>query len=152
MDNRTRQTSRDRILPPCCTRRLLCRRSNDPTPQDIADKALAEVLQHEGVPAPSRDYVATQGHAVCDFLGRQPDLAEATHFVQGSTVWDADQSAKFASAAVVTYCPQFATAGSDKLQQQTLQTSQNNLQAIEGDLQGINNDLQDIRDGLHGGS
>jgi hypothetical protein len=122
-----------------------------PTPQDIADKALIEVLQHDGVPAPSHDYVTTQGHAVCDFLGRQPDLTEAAHFVQRSTVWDADQSAKFASAAVVTYCPQFATAGSDKMQQ-TLQTSQSNLQAIEGDLQGINNDLQDVRDGLHGGS
>jgi len=120
-----------------------------PTPQDIADKALVEVLQHEGVPAPSHDYVTTQGHAVCDFLGRQPDLAEAAHFVQRSTVWDADQSAEFASAAVVTYCPQFATAGSDKMKQ-TLQTSQSNLQAIEGDLQGINTDLQNIRDGLHG--
>jgi Protein of unknown function (DUF732) len=122
-----------------------------PTPQDIADKALIEVLQHEGVPAPSHDYVTTQGHAVCDFLGRQPDLTEAAHFVQRSTVWDADQSAEFASAAVVTYCPQFATAGSDKMQQ-TLQTSQSNLQAIQGDLQGIDNDLQNIRDGLHGGN
>jgi Protein of unknown function (DUF732) len=122
-----------------------------PAPQDTADKALIEVLQHEGVPAPTHDYVTTQGHAVCDFLGRQPDLAEAAHFVQRSTVWDADQSAEFASAAVVTYCPQFATADSDKMQQ-TLQTSQSNLQAIQGDLQGINNDLQDIRDGLPGGN
>ena len=124
---------------------------NHPAPQDIADKALVDVLQHEGVPAPSREYVTTQGHAVCEFLGRQPDLTEAAHFVQRSTIWDADQSAEFASAAVVTYCPQFATAGSDKMQQ-TLQTSQSTLQAIEGDLQGINNDLQNIHDGLHGGS
>jgi hypothetical protein len=122
-----------------------------PTQQDIADRALIDVLQHEGVPAPSHDYVTSQGHAVCGFLGRQPDLAEAANFVQRSTVWDADQSAKFASAAVVTYCPQFATAGSDKMQQ-TLQTSQSNLQAIQGDLQGIDKDLEDIRDGLHGGS
>jgi len=121
------------------------------TPQDIADKAMIEVLQHEGVPTPSPDYVTTQGHAVCNFLGRQPDLTEAAHFVQRSTVWDADQSAKFTSAAVVTYCPQFATAGSDKMQQ-TLQTSQSNLQAIQGDLQGIDSDLQNIRDGLHGGN
>ncbi len=123
---------------------------NRVTPQDIADKALMDVLQREGVPAPSHDYVTTQGHAVCDFLGKQPDLAEAAHFVQRSTVWDADQSAKFTSAAVVTYCPQFTTAGSDKMQQ-TLQTSQSTLQSIQGDLQGINNDLQNINDGLHGG-
>jgi hypothetical protein len=123
---------------------------NRVTPQDIADKALIDVLQHEGVPAPSHDYVTTQGHAVCDFLGRQPDLAEAAQFVQRSTIWDADQSAEFTSAAVVTYCPQFTTAGSDKMQQ-TLQTSQSTLQAIQGDLQGINNDLQNINDGLHGG-
>jgi hypothetical protein len=122
-----------------------------PTQQDIADRALIDVLQHEGVPTPSHDYVTSQGHAVCDFLGRQPDLTEAAHFVQRSTVWDADQSAQFASAAVVTYCPQFATVGSDKMQQ-TLQTSQSNLQAIQGDLQGINNDLQNIRDGLPGGN
>ncbi|BBX46908.1 hypothetical protein GCM10009641_39400 [Mycobacterium cookii] len=122
---------------------------NHPAPQDIADKALIDVLQHEGVPAPSHDYVTTQAHAVCDFLAREPDLVEAAHFVQRSTIWDADQSAEFASAAVVTYCPQFATAGSDKMQQ-TLQTSQSTLQKIEGDLHGINNDLQGIRDGLHG--
>lgn len=121
------------------------------TPQDIADRALIDVLQHEDVPAPSHDYVTSQGHAVCDFLGRQPDLTEAAHFVQRSTVWDADQSAKFASAAVVTYCPQFVTAGSDKMQQ-TLQTSQSNLQAIQGDLQGIGKDLENIRDGMHGGN
>jgi hypothetical protein len=121
------------------------------TPQDIADRALIDVLQHEDVPAPSHDYVTSQGHAVCDFLGRQPDLTEAANFVQRSTVWDADQSAKFASAAVVTYCPRFATAGSDTMQQ-TLQTSQSNLQAIQGDLQGIDKDLENIRDGMHGGN
>lgn len=121
------------------------------TPQDIADRALIDVLQREDVPAPSHDYVTSQGHAVCDFLGRQPDLADAANFVQRSTVWDADQSAKFTSAAVVAYCPQFTTAGSDKMQQ-TLQTSQSTLQAIQGNLQGIDKDLENIRNGMHGDS
>jgi hypothetical protein len=62
------------------------------TPQDIADRALIDVLQREDVPAPSHDYVTSQGHAVCDFLGRQPDLAEAANFVQRSTVWTKVQS------------------------------------------------------------
>ena len=100
---------------------------------------------------PSHDYVTTQGHAVCDFLGRQPNVADATHFVQQSTVWDASQSADFVTAAVITYCPQFESTASDQAQQ-TYQKSLTNLQSIEGDLQGIDNNLQDIRDGLHGGS
>src|ERR1700758_3957027 len=39
------------------------------SPTDISEKALIDTLQHEGMPVPSRDYVVTQGHAVCDFLG-----------------------------------------------------------------------------------
>jgi hypothetical protein len=121
------------------------------SPTDIAEKALIDTLQREGMPVPSHDYVTTQGHAVCDFLGRQPNVADAAHFVQQSTVWDAAQSADFVTAAVITYCPQFESTASDQMQQ-TYQKSLTNLQTIEGDLQGINNNLQDIRDGLHGGS
>jgi hypothetical protein len=120
------------------------------SPVDVAEKAMVEVLQREGVPVPSRDYVSTQGHAVCDFLGRKPVLGDATNFVQQSTIWDAPQSADFTTAAVITYCPQYEKIGSDQAQQ-TFQKSVTNLQAIEGDLQGINHDLQDISDGLHGG-
>ena len=121
------------------------------SPTDIAEKALIDTLQREGMPVPSHDYVTTQGHAVCDFLGRQPNVADAAHFVQQSTVWDAGQSADFVTAAVITYCPQFESTASDQMQQ-TYQKSLTNLQTIEGDLQGINNNLHDIRDGLHGGS
>jgi hypothetical protein len=120
------------------------------SPTDIAEKALIETLQHEGITVPSRDYVVNQGHAVCDFLGRQTNVADAAHFVQQSTIWDAAQSADFVSAAVITYCPQFESAASDQMQQ-TFQKSLTNLQSIQGDLQGINHDLQDIRDSLPGG-
>jgi hypothetical protein len=111
---------------------------------------MIEALQHEGVPVPNRDYVETQGHAACDFLGRQPNFTDAAQFVQRSTIWDAQQSADFTAAAVVTYCPQFESANNDQLQQ-TFQKSASNLQTIEGDLQGITHDLQGISDGLHGG-
>ncbi len=112
---------------------------------------MVDTLQHEGVPVPSRDYATTQGHAVCDFLGREPNFAEATQFVQRSTIWDDQQSADFAAAAVITYCPQFESTTSAQMQQ-TMQKSATNLQTIEGDLQGINHDLQGISDGLHGGA
>lgn len=121
------------------------------SPTDIAEKAMIDALQHEGVPVPNRDYVATQGHAVCDFLGRDANFANATQFVQRSTIWDAHQSADFTTAAIVTYCPQFESTGNDQAQQ-TFEKSLTNLQAVQGDLQGINRDLQDISDGLHGGS
>jgi hypothetical protein len=140
----------DERLSPAPSPPLLAPASH-PSPIDIAQKAMVEVLQHEGVPVPNSDYVATQGHAVCDFLGRQPNFADATQFVQRSTIWDARQSADFTSAAVVTYCPQFESASTDQAQQ-TYQKSVTNLQTIEGDLQGINHDLQGISDGLHGGS
>ena len=77
-------------------------------------------------------------------------FADATRFVQQSTIWDAPQSADFATAAVVTYCPQFESTNTDQMQQ-VLQKSATNLQTIEGDLQSINHDLQGISDGLHGG-
>jgi hypothetical protein len=119
------------------------------SPADIAEKAMIDVLQHEGVPVPNRDYVATQGHAVCDFLGRQSNFTDATQFVQRSTIWDAQQSADFTTAAIVTYCPQFESTSSDQAQQ-AYQKSLTNLQNIEGDLRGINHDLQGISDGVHG--
>jgi hypothetical protein len=122
-----------------------------PSPSDIAEKAMVDALQNEGVPVPSRDYASTQGHAVCDFLGREANFADATQFVQRSTIWDARQSANFATAAVVTYCPQFESSNTDQMQQ-VFQKSVTNLQAVEGDLQGINHDLQGISDGLHGGA
>jgi hypothetical protein len=122
-----------------------------PSPADIAEKAMIDALQNEGVPVPSPDYASTQGHAVCDFLGREPNFADATQFVQRSTIWDARQSANFATAAVVTYCPQFESANTDQMQQ-VFQKSVTNLQTVEGDLQGINHDLQGISDGLHGGA
>ena len=112
---------------------------------------MIDALQNEGVPVPSRDYASTQGHAVCDFLGREANFADATQFVQRSTIWDARQSANFATAAVVTYCPQFESSNTDQMQQ-VFQKSVTNLQAVEGDLQGINHDLQGISDGLHGGA
>jgi Protein of unknown function (DUF732) len=124
--------------------------STPASPADIAEKAMVDVLQHEGVPVPNRDYVATQGHAVCDFLGRQSNFTDASHFVQKSTIWDAHQSADFTTAAIVTYCPQFESTTSDQAQQ-SYQKSLTNLQNIEGDLQGINQNLQDISDGVHGG-
>jgi len=122
---------------------------NHPSPAEIAQKAMVEVLQREGVPVPNSDYAATQGHAVCDFLGHDADITNATAFVQRSTIWDAAQSADFTTAAIVTFCPQFESASSDQAQQ-AYQKAATNLQSIEGDLQGINRDLQGIRDGLHG--
>ena len=122
-----------------------------PSPADIAERAMVDALQQEGVPVPSREYASTQGHAVCDFLGREPNFADATQSVQRSTIWDARQSADFATAAVITYCPQFESTTTQQAQQ-TFQKSVDNMQAIEGDLQGINRDLQGIRDGLHGDS
>jgi Protein of unknown function (DUF732) len=122
-----------------------------PPPQapqaDIVDRALIDVLKQEGVPVPSHDYVTTQGHAVCDFLTRQPNFADAVRFVQQSSVWDADQSANFTAGAVVSYCPQYEPSALPQLQpgfQHTLSDMQN----IQRDLQGIEGDLQGIRDGL----
>jgi hypothetical protein len=117
----------------------------------IVDRALIDALQHEGVPVPSDDYVTAQGHAVCDFLAKQPDYAEAVRFVQRSSIWDADQSANVTAGAVISYCPKYEPAQSDK-SQQVLQDSQSALQAIQGDLQGINDDVKGIRDGLQPGN
>lgn len=114
---------------------------------DIADRAFIGALKHDGVPVPSPEYVTNHGHAVCDFLSRQPDFAEAIRFVQGSTIWDANQSANFVAGAVVSYCPQYEQASPGELQP-GLQKTLSDLQAVQGDLQGIQGDLQNIRDSL----
>ncbi|OBG37642.1 DUF732 domain-containing protein [Mycobacterium sp. E3198] len=114
---------------------------------DIADRVLIGALKHDGVPVPSPEYVTTHGHAVCDFLSRQPDFAEAIRFVQGSTIWDSNQSASFVGGAVVSYCPQYEQASPGELQP-GLQKALSDLQAVQGDLQGIRGDLQGIRDAL----
>jgi hypothetical protein len=120
-------------------------------PPNIVDKAFIDVLQQEGVPVPSREYALAHGHGVCEFLERQPDLAEATHFVQRSSIWDAKQSSDFAAGAVVSFCPQYEPKVPDGTQQ-PFQDSLAKLRDIEGDLQGINGDLQGIREGLQPGN
>ena len=92
---------------------------------------------------PSREYVISHGHAVCDFLARQPSLAEAVAFVQRTSVWDADQSTNVAAGAIVAYCPQYQPASPDQAQQ-AFQDALTDLQRIQGDLQGIRDDLQAI--------
>jgi hypothetical protein len=115
---------------------------NAPSP-DVVDKALIDALQQEGVPVPSHEYVTTQGHAVCDFLAHQPNFAEAIRFVQRSSIWDANQSAEFATGAVVSYCPQYEPASPDEMQQ-ALQNALSRVQDIQDDLHGIQDDLQAV--------
>ena len=114
-------------------------------PVDIVDMALIDALKQQGVPVPNHEYVTTHGHAVCDFLAHQPNFADAVRFVQQSTVWDANQSAEFATGAIVSYCPQYELQSPD---QQSLQNALSTVQAIQGDLQGIQGDLHGIRDDL----
>ena len=113
----------------------------------IADTALTDALKQQGVPVPSNDYVAAQGHAVCEFLKRQPNFADAVRFVQQSSVWDADQSTAVTAGAIVSYCPQVRPASPDTMQP-TLQKALSDLQAIEGKLQGIQGDLHGIEGDL----
>ncbi|HTY33747.1 DUF732 domain-containing protein [Mycobacterium sp.] len=114
---------------------------------DIVDRAFIGALKHDGVPVPDPGYVTSHGHAVCDFLTQQPDFAQAIRFVQGSTIWDANQSASFVAGAVVSYCPQYEHASPDEMQP-GFQKTLSDLQAVQGDLQGIQGDLQSIHDGL----
>lgn len=116
-------------------------------PLEIVDRAFIGALKQDGVPVPSNEYVTTHGHAVCDFLAQQPNFAEAVRFVQGSTIWDANQSASFAAGAIVSYCPQYQPSSSDE-PQPGFQDALSGLQAIERDLKGIQGDLQGIGDGL----
>jgi hypothetical protein len=114
---------------------------------DIVDRALIDALKQDGVPIPSDEYVTTHGHAVCDFLAHQPNLAEAVRFVQRSSIWDANQSANFAAGAIVSYCPQYELASPVEIQP-GFQNALSDLQAIESDLQRIQGDLQGIRGDL----
>ncbi|MDT5044828.1 MAG: hypothetical protein QOG75_681 [Mycobacterium sp.] len=115
-----------------------------PAPQlDIVDRAFIDVLKQEGVPVPSHEYVLIHGHAVCEFLAHQPNFAEAVHFVQRSSIWDANQSADFTTGAIVSYCPQYEPASPDQMPQ-AFQNALSDLQTIQGDLQGIRDDLQAI--------
>jgi Protein of unknown function (DUF732) len=116
---------------------------------DIADAALVDALKHEGVPVPSQEYVAAQGHAVCDFLSHQRTFADAVGFVQQSSIWDAAQSADVTAGAIVAYCPQSQPSPADQLQP-AYQNTLSDLQAIEGKLQGIQDDLHGIQGGLDG--
>lgn len=119
-------------------------------PLGIVDRAFIDALTKEGVPVPSHEYVTDHGHAVCDFLTHQHNLAEAVDFVQRSSIWDAGQSANFTAGAVVSYCPQYELAAPEAMQPglqnagSDLQTIQDKLQRIEGDLQGIQGDLPAI--------
>lgn len=116
-----------------------------PTP-DIAGKAFTDALKQQGVPIPSNEYVASQGHAVCAFLKNRPDFADAVHFVQQSSIWDADQSTAVTAGAIVAYCPQFHTT--PDTMQPSLQKALSDLQAIEGRLHGIQGDLHGIEGDL----
>ncbi|UQX13184.1 DUF732 domain-containing protein [Candidatus Mycobacterium methanotrophicum] len=114
---------------------------------DIVDTALIDALKHEGVPVPSREYVTVHGHAVCDFLARQPNFEEAVSLVQRTSIWDANQSADLAAGAIVSYCPQYKAATQDRAQQAS-ENALSDLQRVEGELQHIQDDLQGIRDDL----
>ena len=118
-------------------------------PVDIVDTAFVDALTREGVPIPSREYVTTQGHAVCEFLTRQSNFGAAVSFVQRSTIWDANQSTDVAAGAIVSYCPQYEIASQGEMQQ-TYQKTLSDMQAIEGDLQGVGDGLQRIGDGVKG--
>lgn len=114
---------------------------------EIVDAAFVAVLKHEGVPVPSQEYVTAQGHAVCDFLARQPNFADAVGFVQRSSIWDANQSTDVAAGAIVSYCPQSQPAIGAGVQP-AYQDALSDLQAAEGKLQGIQGDLQGIQGNL----
>jgi Protein of unknown function (DUF732) len=116
---------------------------------EIVDNAFIDALKQQGVPVPSHEYVMTQGHAVCDFLAHQPNVTEAIRFVQRSSIWDANQSAEFATGAIISYCPQYEPSSPDQMQQD-LQNALSGAQAIQGDLHGIQDDLHGIQDDLHG--
>ncbi|GBE67275.1 hypothetical protein MFM001_37370 [Mycobacterium sp. MFM001] len=120
-----------------------------PPPLDMVDKAFIGALKQEQVPIPSREYVTSHGHAVCDFLAQQQNFEDAVHFVQQSSVWDANQSAYVTAGAIVSYCPQYLPTSSDEMQHAS-QTPLPDLPNIQGDLEGIEGVLQGIRDDLQG--
>lgn len=131
------------IPPPAAPSKRAAPTAPAPPPPDIVDRAFIDALKHDGVPVPSREYVTNQGHAVCDFLSHQPNLADAVSFVQRRSIWDADQSAAVAAGAVVSYCPQYEPTSPDAMPP-AFQNALDVLQAIQGNLQAIRGDLQDI--------
>jgi hypothetical protein len=131
------------IVPPSSARPHPAAPTTQASSADIVDTAFVDALKHEGVPIPSREYVISQGHAVCDFLAQQPNFADAVSLVQRSSTWDANQSADVAVGAIVSYCPQYEPAAS-AAPQQALHNALSELQAIEGDLQGIRDGLPAI--------
>ncbi|ORW00019.1 DUF732 domain-containing protein [Mycobacterium kyorinense] len=118
-----------------------------PPPLDMVDKAFIDALRQEQVPIPSREYVTSHGHAACDFLAQKQNFADAVHFVQESSVWDANQSAYVTAGAIVSYCPQYLSTTNDV---QASQTPLPDLPNIQGDLEGIEGVLRGIRDDLQG--
>ncbi len=116
---------------------------------DVVDMAFVAALKHEGIPVPSQEYVTNQGHAVCEFLAREPNFAAAVGFVQRTTIWDADQSANVTAGAIVSYCPQSqpSTTPDDDMQP-AYQNALSDLQAIDKRLRGAQGDLQDIQGNL----
>jgi Protein of unknown function (DUF732) len=134
-------------VPPSAARPNPAPPQAQPPPLGIADRAFIEGLKQVGVPIPSHEYAMTHGHAVCDFLAHQPDVAAAVRFVQQSSIWDANQSANFAAGAIVSYCPQYELAAPVEMPQ-NFQNALSDLERIERDLRGIQGDLQGVRDGL----
>jgi hypothetical protein len=128
------------IVPPSSARPNPAAPTTQASSADIVDTAFVDALKHEGVPIPSREYVISHGHAVCDFLAQQPNFADAVSILQRSSTWDANQSADVAVGAIVSYCPQYEPATS-AIPQQAFQNALSDLQAIEGDLQGIRDRL-----------
>jgi hypothetical protein len=121
-----------------------------PAPRiDIIDAAFVETLKHEGVPVPSQEYVTAQGHAVCDFLARQPNFEDALGFVQRSSIWDANQSTDVIAGAIVSYCPQAQPSIANGMQP-AYQNALSGVQDIEGKLHGIQGDLQGIQGAIDG--
>ncbi len=121
-----------------------------PAPRvDVADMTFVAALKHEGVPLPSDEYATAHGHAVCDFLAHQSNFADAADFVQRSSLWDADQSAKVTAGAIVSYCPPAQPSSADQLTP-VYQNTLSDLQAIERKLQDMQGTLHDIQGNLAG--
>ena len=101
------------------------------------------------MPIPSPLFVTTQGHAVCEFLAYQPNFADAVGFVQRSSGWDAEQSAKVTAGAIASYCPQSRPATVPDMAP-AYQNALSDVEAIERKLQAVQRDLQGIEGTLDG--
>jgi hypothetical protein len=122
-----------------------------PAPRiDVADMAFVAALNHEGIPVPSQEYVTNQGHAVCEFLAREPNFAAAVGFVQRTTIWNADQSANVIAGAIVSYCPQSQPAVTPDDISPAYQNALTDIQDIDKRLHGVQGDLQNMQGALDG--